>query len=81
MELGAPSIERFLLDGWDCERDEVGCPIWVPGSPRAGQRVLVFAARVVSQKFVEEARDGNAGPSTPLKYASLRMAAALGVSG
>jgi hypothetical protein len=29
----------------------------------------------VKQKFVTEVRDGNAGPSTPLKSASLRMTA------
>jgi hypothetical protein len=33
----------------------------------------------VSQKFITEARDGNAGPSTPLKNASLRMTAYIGV--
>jgi hypothetical protein len=34
----------------------------------------------VSQKLVAEVRDGNAGPSAPLKSASLRMTASVGVS-
>jgi hypothetical protein len=34
---------------------------------------------VAFEKFVIEVRDGNAGPSTPLKNASLRMTAYIGV--
>jgi hypothetical protein len=32
----------------------------------------------VSQKFIAEGRDGNAGPATSLKYASLWMTASFG---
>jgi hypothetical protein len=34
----------------------------------------------VNQQFVTEFRDGNAGPSTPLEDASLRMTASLELS-
>jgi hypothetical protein len=36
---------------------------------------------VVNPKFVAEVSDGNAGPSTPLKSASLRMTASSEISG
>jgi hypothetical protein len=50
-----------------------------PGRALSNHRLIQRFLSVVSQKFFTEAGDGNAGPSTPLKYASLRMTAAFRV--